>query len=134
MYNHILTKFAWFAVNFYFTNFVYNKTDNSLNYMIIFNTTFHVEESLKEDFIEYMLQKFIPASTKSGILKSPRLAQVFGSEEDEGLSFAMEFSVSDLNTLEIWNMKESNTVYEPLLHEFKEKIIGFSTIMETIDY
>lgn len=102
--------------------------------MIVFNTTFHVEESLKEDFIEFMLQKFIPASTKSGILKSPRLAQVFGSQPDEGLSFAMEFTVSDLIALEKWNTEESNIVYTPLLNEFKEKIIGFSTVMQTIDY
>lgn len=102
--------------------------------MVVFNTTFHVEESLKEDFIEYMLQKFIPASTKSGILRSPRLAQIFGEEADNGLSFAMEFIVSDLIALEKWNQKESNAVYTPLLNEFKEKIVGFSTIMQTIDY
>lgn len=102
--------------------------------MIVFNTTFHVEKSLKEDFIEYMLQKFIPASTKSGILRSPRLVQVFGSEAEEGLSFSLEFSTSDLITLEKWNKEESNAVYTPLLNEFKDKIAGFSTIMQTIDY
>lgn len=102
--------------------------------MIIFNTTFHVENEIQEDFIEYMLQIFIPASTRSGLLQSARLARVFGKEEDEGLSFAMEFSAPDLATLEKWNTEESNAVYEPLLKKFKEKLIGFSTIMQTIDY
>jgi len=32
--------------------------------MIVFNTTFHVEEEIHEAFIEYMLQRFIPMSTK----------------------------------------------------------------------
>lgn len=102
--------------------------------MIIFNTTFHVENDIHEDFIEYMLQTFIPASTRSGLLQSARLARVFGKEEDEGLSFAMEFTTSDLGLLEKWNTEESNAVYEPLLKRFKEKLIGFSTIMQTIDY
>lgn len=102
--------------------------------MIVFNTTFHVEEEIHEDFIEYMLQHFIPMSTKSGLLTSPRLSRVFGKEEDEGLSFAMEFAVSDLAALERWNSEESGTVYAPLLEKFKEKMAGFSTVMQTIDY
>jgi hypothetical protein len=102
--------------------------------MIVFNTTFHLEEDIHEEFIEYMLQKFIPMSTKSGLLTSPRLARVFGKEEDEGLSYAMEFSAGDLAALERWNTDESQVVYAPLLEKFKEKLIGFSTVMQTIEY
>ena len=102
--------------------------------MIVFNTTFHVEEEIHEDFIEYMLQVFIPMSTRSGLLTSPRLARVHGKEKDQGHSFAMEFQVTDLYTLERWNSEESRSVYNPLLEKFKEKLAGFSTVMETITY
>ncbi len=102
--------------------------------MVVFNTTFHVEEELQEEFVEYMLQHFIPMSTKSGLLTSPRLARVFGKEEDEGHSYAMEFIAADIAALERWNADESQGVYAPLLEKFKEKLIGFSTIMQTIEY
>jgi hypothetical protein len=102
--------------------------------MIVFNTTFHVEEEIHEEFVEYMLQSFIPMSTRSGLLTSPRLARVHGKEEDEGVSFAMEFQVASLFTLEQWNKEESSSVYSPLLEKFKEKLAGFSTVMETISY
>ena len=102
--------------------------------MIVFNTTFHVEEGLHEEFIEYMLQVFIPMSTRSGLLTSPRLARVHGKDEDQGHSFAMEFQVANLYTLERWNSEESQSVYTPLLEKFKEKLAGFSTVMETISY
>jgi hypothetical protein len=102
--------------------------------MIVFNTTFHVEKEIQEDFVEYMLQYFIPMSTKSGLLMSPRLARVFGKEEDEGHSYAMEFIAADIVTLERWNADESQAIYAPLLEKFKEKLIGFSTIMQTIEY
>ena len=102
--------------------------------MIVFNTTFHVDETLHEEFIEYMLQHFIPMSTQSGLLRSPRLARVFGKEGEEGHSYAMEFTVADLVTLERWNTDESQRVYAPLLEKFREKLVGFSTIMQTIDY
>ncbi|MFA6837825.1 MAG: DUF4286 family protein [Dysgonamonadaceae bacterium] len=102
--------------------------------MIVFNTTFHVSNDVKDDFIEYMLQEFIPASTKSGLLAYPRLACVHGKDSDEGVSFAMEFIVSDLFTLELWNKEESAAILQPLFDKFKEKIAGFTTILETIDY
>ncbi|WP_298647311.1 DUF4286 family protein [uncultured Proteiniphilum sp.] len=100
--------------------------------MIVFNTTFHVEEEIHEEFIEYMLQRFIPMSIQSGLLSSPRLSRIFGKEEEEGLSFAMEFLVSDLAALERWNSEESGAIYAPLLERFKEKMAGFSTVMQTI--
>jgi len=102
--------------------------------MIVFNTTFHVEEEIHEAFIEYMLQRFIPMSTKSGLLTSPRLARIFGNEDDEGYSYAMEFVAADLAALERWKADESDTVYAPLLEKFKEKLMGFSTIMQTVEY
>ena len=102
--------------------------------MIVFNTTFHVDEAIQDDFIEYMVHVFIPMSTRSGLLSSPRLARIFGKEEDEGLSFAMEFEVADIVMMEKWNAEESKYVFNPLMVMFKEKVIGFSTLMQTIDY
>ncbi|NLX67491.1 MAG: DUF4286 family protein [Bacteroidales bacterium] len=102
--------------------------------MIVFNTTFHVDAEIHEEFVEYMLQHFIPMSTKSGLLRSPRLSRVFGREEEAGHSFAMEFQVANIDTLEYWNKEESGVVYTPLLEKFKEKMVGFSTIMQTIEY
>ena len=100
--------------------------------MIVFNTTFHVDEAVHEEFIEYMLQQYIPMATRSGVLTSPRLARIFGKEGDEGHSYAMEFVAADIAALERWNNDESRAVHEPLLEVFKEKLIGFSTIMQTV--
>lgn len=102
--------------------------------MIVFNTTFHVEPAVQEEFVEYMLQHYIPACTRSGLLTCPRLAQVFGKEPDEGASYAIEFTTTDLYTLERWNTEESSSVHAPLLNKFKEKIAGFSTVLQTIEY
>jgi len=76
------------------------------------------------------------ACTKSGLLTSPRLARVFGTDEDEGegASFAIEFTTKDLFTLEKWNNEESYSIHAPLIEKFRDKIVGFSTILQTIEY
>ena len=73
-------------------------------------------------------------ATKSGLLTYPRLARIFGKEEDEWLSFAMEFKVADIVAMEKWNAEESKNVFNPLMERFKDKLIGLSTLMQTIDY
>lgn len=100
--------------------------------MIVFNTTFQVDAALHEEFIDYMLQVFIPMSTRSGLLTSPRLARVFGTEGEEGHSYAMEFTAADLPALEKWNNEERHLVIAPLLEKFKERLAGFSTVMQTL--
>lgn len=102
--------------------------------MIVFNTTFHVDEDIQEEFIEYMVKIFIPKSTKSGMLKSPRFAKVFGKDSDEGISFAMEFQVTDIVEMERWNSNESQSAFTPLMERFKEKMVGFSTLLQTIEH
>lgn len=100
--------------------------------MIVFNTTFHVEEEIHDEFVTYVLQHFIPMSTQSGLLTNPRFSRVFGKEEEPGHSFALEFQVINLDDLELWNKQESGAIYSPLLDKFKEKMAGFSTVMQTI--
>lgn len=102
--------------------------------MIIINTTFNFDDDVENAFKEYMLNIFIPVSTKSGLLTSPRLAQVFANEDDIGLSYAIEFTTKDLFTLDRWRKEECGPIYKNLTNHFREKIIGFQTVMQTIDY
>jgi hypothetical protein len=100
--------------------------------MIIYNTTFHIEEGIQDDFIEYIRQNVIPQATKSGLLISPRFSRIFGEHEDKGFSYALEFTTESIDKLEQWNKTESTAVTTPLIEKFKDKIVGFSTVMQTI--
>lgn len=102
--------------------------------MIIINTSFHFDDDVENDFIEYMLNIFIPVSTKSGLLTSPRLAQVFANDDDKGLSYTIEFTTKDLYSLDKWRKEECGPIYKNLTNHFREKIIGFQTVLQTIDY
>jgi hypothetical protein len=100
--------------------------------MIIYNTTFHIEESIQQEFIEYIQQYFIPQTIKNGLLATPRFSRIYGEHEDKGFSYALEFTTDTLDKLEQWNKTESAAVTTPLIEKFKEKIVGFATVMQTI--
>jgi hypothetical protein len=102
--------------------------------MIIYNTTFHIEECIQQDFIEYIRQNVIPQATKSGLLTSPRFSRIFGEEEEKGFSYALEFATESVSTLEKWNKAESTAVITPLIEKFGDKVVGFSTVMQVVGY
>ena len=100
--------------------------------MIIYNTTFHIEECIQQDFIDYIRQHLIPQATKSGLLASPRFSRIFGEHEEQGFSYALEFATESISTLEQWNKTETATIIAPLVEKFKDKVVGFSTVMQVI--
>ncbi len=101
--------------------------------MILYNTTFHVEMETYDEFVEFLKSNFIPASIKSGLLSSPRLSHVVDDKSDEGLSIALEFKVINIDTLNEWHRLENEIVYRPMFEKFKDRFIGFSTILQMID-
>jgi len=100
--------------------------------MIIYNTTFHIEACIQQEFVEYILQHLIPQATKSGLFTSPRFSRIFGELEEAGFSYALEFTTESIEKLEQWNKTESATVTTPLIEKFKDKVVGFSTIMQVV--
>ena len=101
--------------------------------MIHYNTTFHVEKDLYEEFIEYLRSDFISSCLKSGLLASPRLLQVMGDENYDGYSIALEFKAKDMETLNNWIELEKDAIFSPLLDKFTNRFIGFSTILRSIE-
>ena len=101
--------------------------------MIIYNTTFNVPENLQTEFLDFMRNEYIPQVIQSDILKEPRLSRIFGREDDDGYSFALEFKADNIQDLEEWNKKEGKKLYFKVLTKFRQNILGFATLMQPIN-
>ena len=104
--------------------------------MIIFNTTYHVEQACVEEFISFLGKEFVPAATADGEMRSPRLTEVMADlpeGEVEGQSLALQFEVADLDRLDAWYASIGSALNETLIARFGSRVIGFSTLMKVID-
>lgn len=101
--------------------------------MIIFNTTFHVDEGLQVKFIKYLKTEYIPIAIADGRLKNARLLKVNGEHIEKGYSFALEFSVESLEDLQNWNDQIGKKLYDVIISEFQQKVVGFATILNSIN-
>lgn len=101
--------------------------------MLIFNTTYHVEEGQEKLFLIWIKEYYLPEIEKYGALKSPRITRILSHREEGGDSFSLQFEVADSALLHRWHCEQGVQLNEELTKTFKEKVVGFPTLMEVID-
>lgn len=101
--------------------------------MIIFNTTFHVEDDIHDACILYLKDVYIPYAMNSGFLHTPFFARIHPQHEESGSSYSLQFKVKNLDTLEHWMSTEGNALQQDLYTRFGEKALGFITLLEEIE-
>lgn len=100
--------------------------------MIVFNTTYHVDDRIHDEVIEYFKKEFIPQAIETGLLREPRLFLIHAQYEENGKSYSLQFRAKDLETLEQWMEEESPILQADLFKRFGEKACGFMTLLEEI--
>ena len=101
--------------------------------MIIYNTTFHVEDEVHDMFLFFIRNKFVPQASDSGLLSEPRLAHIYKQHNDKGRSYSLQFRVKDIETLNKWVVGVEKTIQAELVASFGHKVAGFATLMEEVD-
>lgn len=101
--------------------------------MLIYNTTYHCDKSCYERFAAWLRTYYIPQVLKHQGVSQPRLARILGQDDNEGISISLQFTTTDFDTLSTWYERCGASLVEQLEKDFKQEVVGFSTIMESID-
>lgn len=106
--------------------------------MIVYNTTYHVEEADEQLFLNWIHEYLIPEVLKEGTLKNPRLLRVLGYHQDEdeeghGASYALQLEAEDTAALHHWYRSQGVKLNKELLLVFRQRVLGFSTMMEVVE-
>ncbi len=102
--------------------------------MIIYNITFHVDNTILEEYIEFLKKQYIPEALKGEILESPRLCKILADSKDGSSSYSLQFHVENTNLLNDWWKENGNRLNDLMLERFADKVMGFTTLLESIDH
>ena len=101
--------------------------------MIVYNTTFNIENDILAECIEYLKKSYIPRAAASGFLRTPYLRRILQDETEDATSYSVQFHVKNPETLEYWMQSEGRDLQQELVNRFGAKLVGFSTLLEEID-
>ncbi len=102
--------------------------------MIIYNTTFHIDKSVLDEAVDFLKLVYLPQASASGFLTNPLLRKILHETEDEGVNFSIQFHVKNIDTLNYWMENEGRALHQKLVTKFGNKVAGFSTLLEEIDW
>lgn len=103
--------------------------------MILYNTTFIMSPAREREFLEFMRSTYLPALQHHGSVSDLRLHRIQPrEEEEEARSFALHFYTPSEFHLQELLSDLGLTLAQRLVDSFGEEVIGFSTIMHTIDH
>jgi crossover junction endodeoxyribonuclease RuvC len=100
--------------------------------MLIYNTTYHVEEGQEKYFLTWMQEFYLPEVEKHGALYAPRIARILSHIEEGSVCYSVQFEVENSAILHRWHQEQGVKLNEELLKIFKDKVIGFPTLMEVV--
>lgn len=100
--------------------------------MLIYNTTYHVEESEEKYFLIWIKEHYLPEIEKEGTLQAPRITRILSHIEEGSACFSVQFEVTDSAQLHRWHQRQGVRLNEEMMKLFKDKVVGFPTLMEVI--
>ncbi|NDW17476.1 DUF4286 family protein [Dysgonomonas sp. 216] len=100
--------------------------------MLIFNTTYHVEDNAHDEFFKHLTLIYIPKAVSSGFLHSPCFSCIRPQHEQSGKSYSLQLKVKNTDTLNHWLSTEGEQLHNEIVNKFGEKVVGFVTLMDEI--
>lgn len=100
--------------------------------MLLYNTTYHVETEEEKYFLIWLQEYYLPEVEKYGALKMPRVLRILSHMEEGSTCFSVQFEVENSAVLHKWHREQGVKLNEELLKMFKQKVVGFPTLMEVL--
>ncbi len=101
--------------------------------MLIYNTTYHVPSEDAKNFVIWIHQAYIPQALQSGVLSAPRFCRILSHHDDTSECFSLQFETESSAKLHEWYVHSGGVLEEELKKTFREKVAGFTTLMEVIE-
>lgn len=101
--------------------------------MLVFNTTYHIEEKSKKNFLIWIEEYYIPQVLKSDLLKNPKMMKVLSNQEDSTSTYSLQWEVEDSKVLHTWYSQYGAEINKEMTSIFKDDVIGFPTLLEVVN-
>lgn len=100
--------------------------------MIIFNTTFHIDDSIHDDCLDYIKNVYIPKSLEDELLEQPSLSKIESQHKERGVNYALQFKSNSVDELNEWKERVGEGLQVELSNKYGDKVMGFVTLLEEI--
>lgn len=101
--------------------------------MILYNVTVNVENSICEDWLQWMLEKHIPDVMNTGLFKHYKLLRLLNEEENNtGTTFAVQYFCETMQDYEKYKKEFATKLQKEYNLRYQGKFVAFRTLLEEV--
>lgn len=101
---------------------------------ILYNVTIVMDQNIEKQWIEWMLSDHIPDMMATGKFVGHSLQKVIGSENETGVTYAVQYISPDSHTFDKYQQEDSERLQKLHQQKFDGKYGAFRTLMQIIDH
>ena len=98
----------------------------------IYNVTVKVANEVKDQWLEWMEHEHIPEVMATACFKSYRLLHLEGYDDEEGITFAIQYTCPSSELFEIYQQEHAPALQKKHQKKFDGKFVAFRTILKLI--
>lgn len=100
--------------------------------MILYNVTINIQESVHDQWMQWMQEKHINEVLATGKFSSARLVKVLVEEEMGGITYAIQYTTDSMETLQKYYKEDAPRLREEGAQLFGDKMLAFRTELQLI--
>ncbi len=100
--------------------------------MFIYNITILIEESIEQEWLNWIKPNFIQVIMETGFFQSYQLLQVTDSP-NEGLTYCLQFRTNEISSMQSYQSLYAMQIENEHMHAFQNRLVTFSSTMKIID-
>ena len=100
--------------------------------MIIYNVTTNIDESIHEEWMQWMQEEHIPEVLSTGKFVKALLSQVMVNEDMGGITYSIQYSCISKDLLDQYYRDDADRLRKQGLKKFGNKFGAFRTELQVI--
>ena len=100
--------------------------------MYIYNVTTNVDESIHNQWLNWMKSVHIPAMLATGKFSNAKMSKVLINEEMGGVTYAVQYATDSRETLNAYYENDATALRNESIRLFGDKTVAFRTELQVI--
>jgi hypothetical protein len=102
--------------------------------MIIYNVTVIIDDTVREEWLNWMKTKHIPEVLETGCFMEHRMSKILSGEQDGGTSYSIQYLCESHSKYDEYQEKFAPALQDDHTQKYAGKFGAFRTIMEVVDH
>jgi hypothetical protein len=99
--------------------------------MIIYNVTVNIDDSVHDDWLEWMRDVHIPEVMATGFFLENRFCRIL-VQEQEGTSYSIQYLCKNMEDLQEYQRDHAPGLQQKHIERYSGKFVAFRTLLEAV--